>query len=62
MLRRVDLIGPTKDPEGIDTLPTRSKFVAISPDRKWIAYTQGVTGVSMQRGRGVMVGCPLCST
>ena len=45
----VMMIDPTKDPARVDTLSLYTNFVAISPDRKWIAYTkQGATGVSVQ--------------
>jgi eukaryotic-like serine/threonine-protein kinase len=43
------IVDPTTDPARIDTLPLRSNFASISPDRKWIAWTpQGATGVSVQ--------------
>ena len=43
------IIDPTKDPIHDDTLPIRTNFVSISPDRKWIAFTPpGATGVRVQ--------------
>ncbi len=42
-------IDATKDPVRIDSLPVASNFIAISPDRKWIAYSeQGATGLFVQ--------------
>lgn len=42
------IIDATKDPVRVDSLSLRTNFVAISPDRKWIAFTpQGATGVSV---------------
>ncbi len=43
------IIDATREPARIDSLSLRTNFVAISPDRKWIAYSrQGATGVSVQ--------------
>ena len=37
------------DPPRVDSLTLQANFVAISPDRKWIAFTPpGATGVSVQ--------------
>jgi eukaryotic-like serine/threonine-protein kinase len=45
----VMIIDPTTDPARVDSLPLLANFVAISPDRKWIAFSkQGATGVSVQ--------------
>ena len=43
------IIDPTTNPARVDSLSLRTSLVSISPDRKWIAYTnQGATGVSVQ--------------
>ena len=43
------IIDPNTDPPRVDSLTLRANFVAISPDRKWIAYTPpGATDVSVQ--------------
>jgi hypothetical protein len=43
------IIDPTVSPPRIDTVPLSTYFVAISPDRNWIAYAnQGKAGVILQ--------------
>jgi len=42
------MIDPSSEPPRIDTLPFGSFFVAISPDRRWIAIQdQGVVGIRL---------------
>ncbi len=46
---RVLILDPTVSPPRIDSVALSTYFVAISPDRTWIAYTnQGVPGVILQ--------------
>lgn len=42
------VVDPTTEPARVDTLSLLNSFVAISPDRKWIASAPAAGGVSVQ--------------
>jgi hypothetical protein len=43
------IVDPTRTPATVDSIPLKTFFVSISPDRRWIAYqSPGVTGVHLQ--------------